>query len=166
MLNRKREKMKSIRYWKLVGAIGLTFTFTGCLATVGTLILGTIQSHPQEGGVDIEYLEYLKEKLTHPKNQLLTENEKIRAAKNICNLKHLDNNKNKSIFIEESKAFCNVTKNDKIYFHHLCEKCGEERFITSGYLLIKNGEPFRFVEIDTKADKASRKNVPIVDRLH
>jgi len=155
--------MKSIRYWKLVGAIGLTFTFTGCLATVGTLILGTIQSRPQEGVVDMEYL---KEKLTHPKNQLLTENEKIRAAKNICDLKHLNHNKNNSIFIEESKAFCNITKNDKIYFHHLCKRCGDERFITSGYLLIKNGEPFRFVEIDTKPDKASRKNVPIVDRLH
>ena len=146
----------------VIAIIGVCI-FTGCIGIAGTMILGGIQSHPKEGYV---HKEYLAEKLTHPKNQLLTESEKLKAAKNICALKHLDTNKNSSLLRDEAKAFCSLKKNDKIYFHDLCIECGRGTLPTTGYLLIRDDEPFRFIDIEAKGNKVLHRPVPIVDRLH
>jgi len=77
--------MKTIIALIITAVIGVCI-FTGCLGTAATLVLGGIQSHPDKGWAKKAYLEKL---MNNPAKQLLTEEEKKRAAKNICALKHL-----------------------------------------------------------------------------
>ena len=139
-----------------------TCIFTGCLGTAATYVLAGMQSHPEEGWSHTAYLEKL---MNHPDRQLLTEDEKMRAAKNICALKHLD--KRKKINDKEAKVFCKLEKNDKIYFYDWCDDCSSAvNSKGTAYLLVRDGKPFESVQIETKWSEAERKSIPIVNRLH
>jgi hypothetical protein len=145
----------------IVAIIG-TCIFTGCIGTAGTMILGGIQSHPEEGWSHTAYLEKL---MNYPQKKLLSEDEKLRAAKNICALKHLD--KRKKINYQEAKAFCTLKQNDKIYFYDNCQGCSSAvNSEGTSYLLVRNGKPFEAVQIERKYSKELGRSVPIVDRLH
>ncbi len=147
----------------IVAIVGVC-TFTGCLGTVGTLALGGLQSHPDKGWAKKAHLEEL---INNPKKQLLTEDEKKRAAKNICALKHLDKGRKNQLFLKKAKVFCTLEKNDKIYFYDKCMECGGAVGKTgTSYLLVRDGKPFESVQIEKKWSEAERKSIPIVDRLH
>ena len=145
----------------IVAIVGVC-TFTGCLGTAGTFVLAGVQSAPEKGWAKKAHLEKL---MNHPDRQLLTEDEKKRAAKNICVLKHLD--KRKKINDKEAKVFCKLEKNDKIYFYDWCDNCSSAvNSKGTAYLLVRDGKPFESVQIETKWSEAERKSIPIVDRLH
>jgi len=138
--------------------------FTGCLGTAGTMILGGIQSHPEEGWADKAYF---KELMNNPQKQLLSEDEKFRATKNICALKHLDKRKKNSTLTKEAKSFCSLKQNDKIYFYDWCMECGGSVGLKgTSYLLVRDGKPFEAVQIETKYSKELSCSVPIVERVH
>jgi len=153
--------MKTIIALIITAVIGVCI-FTGCLGTAATFVLGGIQSHPEEGWSHIAYLEQL---MNHPAKQLLTEEEKQRAAQNICALKHLD--KRKKINYQEAKVFCQLEQNDKIYFYDWCMDCSSAVDSKgTAYLLVRDGKPFESVQIETRWSEAERRSVPIVERLH
>jgi len=153
--------MKIIIALIITAVIGVCI-FTECLGTAATLVLGGIQSHPAKGWSHTAYLEKL---MNHPAKQLLTEEEKKRAAKNICALKHLD--KRKKINYQEAKVFCQLEQNDKIYFYDWCMDCSSAVDSKgTAYLLVRDGKPFESVQIETRRDKKLHKSFPIVDRLH
>ena len=77
----------------IIAIIG-TCIFIGC-SNVGVGILSTIQSAPEEGWAEKSALERL---MNHTVKKILSENEKKRAAKNICLLKHLDKGRNNQLF--------------------------------------------------------------------
>jgi len=105
--------------------------------------------------------------MSHPKKKLLTEDEKLRASKNICVLKHLDKYKNNKYLVKKSKTFCTLKQNDKIYFYDWCMECGGGAGLNgTSYLLVRNGKAFKSVTIEQKYSKELKKSVPIVDRLH
>jgi hypothetical protein len=135
--------------------------FTGCLGTVGTLVLGGIQSAPEEGWAEKSALERL---LEYKPKKLLSEEEKSRVSIEICDLKHLEKNIKNKIFLEKSKKFCKLQKDDKIYFFK------EAKFNTgkveTGYLLVRESKPIKHVYIERKYSKELKKSVPIVERLH
>ena len=147
----------------IITAIVGTCIFVGC-STVGVGILSTIQSAPEEGWSKKDYLDKL---INHPKKELLAEDEKERAAKNICALKHLDKDKNHQLFVDKSKVFCKLEKNDKVYFYDWCKGCGgSANGLDSSYLLVRDGKPFESVQIETRRDRELQKSFPIVERLH
>jgi 16S rRNA A1518/A1519 N6-dimethyltransferase RsmA/KsgA/DIM1 with predicted DNA glycosylase/AP lyase activity len=104
--------------------------------------------------------------MNHPKKQLLTEDEKKRAAQGICELKHLDKDKNHQLFLKKAKVFCQLEKNDKVYFYDWCVDCGGGHLATTSYLLVRDKKPFESVEIEKKLNKELKKSFPIIDRLH
>ena len=147
----------------IITAIIGTCIFIGC-STVGVGILSTIQSAPEEGWAKKAHLEKL---MNHPKKQLLTEREKLKAAKNICTLKHLDKRKNNKLLRKEAERFCSLKENDKIYFYNWCKGCGgSENGLDTSYLLVRDGKPFESVEIETRLNRELKKAVLIVERLH
>jgi len=155
--------MKTIIALIITAVIGVCI-FTGCLGTAATLVLGGIQSHPAKGWAKKAHLEEL---MNNPVKQLLTEEEKKRAAKNICALKHLDKGRNNQLFLEKAKVFCQLEQNDKIYFYDWCMECGGSVGLRgTSYLLVRDGKPFESVQIETRWSEAERRSVPIVDRLH
>ncbi len=148
----------------IVTAIIGTCIFTGCLGTAGTFVLAGMQSHPEEGWAKKAHLETL---MTHPDRQLLTEDEKIRAAKNICALKHLAKGRKNQLFLKKAKVFCTLEKNDKIYFYDKCMECGGSVGLTgTSYLLVRDAKAFEAVQIEKRLNRELKKAVPIVDRLH
>jgi len=154
--------MKTIITLIITAIIG-TCIFIGC-STVGVGILSTIQSAPEEGWAKKAHLEKL---MNHPKKELLSEDEKKRATKNICALKHLDKDKNHQLFVDKSKVFCKLEKNDKVYFYDWCKGCGgSANGLASSYLLVRDGKPFESVQIETRRDRELQKSFPIVERLH
>ncbi len=135
--------------------------FSAC--TILPVIAGALDpSTPKEGW---SHRVYLKKLMNHPKKELLTEDEKERAAKNICALKHLD--KHKKINYEEAKVFCKLEKNDKIYFYDWCMGCSSAVGSKgTAYLLVRDGKPFKSVQVETRRDRELQKSFPIVERLH
>jgi len=97
--------------------------------------------------------------------QLLTEEEKYKASKSICALKNLEEGIEVKIYIENSKKFCNVSKNDKVYFYKEHPIDGSVE-INLYYLLVRDGQPISLVPIDFRYSKELRRSIPIVDRLH
>ncbi len=97
--------------------------------------------------------------------QLLTEEEKYKASRSICALKNLEEGREVKVYIENSKKFCNVTKEDKIYFYkdHLIDGSNQTDL---SYLLVRNGEAISLAPIDFRYSKELRRSIPIVDRLH
>jgi len=146
----------------IVAIVGVC-TFTGCLGTAGTFVLAGMQSHPEEGWAKKAHLEKL---MNHPARQLLTEDEKIRAAKNICALKHLDKGRKNQLFLKQAKVFCKLEKNDKIYFYNWCMDCGGGHYVATSYLLVRDGKPFESVQVEKRRDREQHRSYPIVERLH
>jgi len=110
---------------------------------------------------------HLRKLMNHPAKQLLTEDEKKRAAKNICALKHLKSeNKNNEQLIEYAKPFCTLEEGDKIYFYDWCMDCGGGHYIGTSYLLVRNKNPLSSIKIDTRYSKELGRTIPIVERLH
>ena len=145
----------------IIAAIVGTCIFIGC-STVGVAVLSTIQSAPEEGWSHKAHLDFL---MNNSKKQLLTEDEKKRAASNICALKHLD--KRKKINYQEAKVFCKLEKNDKIYFYDKCMECGGSVGLTgTSYLLVRDGKPFESVQIEKRLNRELKKSFPIIERLH
>jgi hypothetical protein len=97
--------------------------------------------------------------------QLLTEEEKYKASKSICALKNLEEDREVKVYIENSKKFCNVSKNDKVYFYKDHPTDGSIE-ISLYYLLVQNSKPISLVPIDFRYSKELRRSIPIVDRLH
>ena len=140
-----------------------TCIFVGC-STIGVGILSTIQSAPEEGWSKRAHFETL---MNHPKKQLLTENEKKRAAQGICELKHLDKDKNHQLFVDKAKVFCTLEKNDKIYFYDWCMECGGAVGLRdTSYLLVRDGKPFESVQIEKRLNRELKDSFPIIERLH
>ena len=144
----------------IVAIIG-TCIFTGCIGTAGTMILGGIQSHTEEGWAEKAALERL---VKYEPKKLLSEEEKNKASLAICNLEFLDKDKNNKIFLEKSKKFCSLQKDDKIYFFK------EAKFntgkIETGYLLLRESKPLSHIYIERRYSKELGRSVPIVNRLH
>ncbi len=154
--------MKTILALITLSIVG-TCIFIGC-STVGVGILSSIQSAPEEGWAKKSHLEKL---MNHPQKRLLTVDEKKRAGKNICALKHLDKDKNHQLFVDKSKVFCQLKQEDKIYFYDWCVNCvGGENNVGTSYLLVRDGKPFESVEIETRRDRELQKSFPIIERLH
>ena len=154
--------MKTIITLIIIAIVGMCISI-GC-STVGVGILSTIQSAPEEGWAKKAHLETL---MNHPKKELLSENEKQRAARNTCLLKHLDKGKKNQLFLKKAKVFCSLKKNDEIYFYDKCMECGGSVGLTgTSYLLMREGKPFEAVQIEKRLNRELKKAVPIVERLH
>jgi len=135
-------------------------TFSVLPALVGAVV----EPAPEKGWAQKAQFERL---MKNPNRVLLSEDEKVRAAKNICVLKHLDKRKNNQIFEKEAKVFCQLEKNDKIYFYDKCMECGYLiDTIGTSYLLVRDNKPIELVEIETRWSEKERRNIPIVERLH
>ena len=96
---------------------------------------------------------------------LLTEKQKQKASKSICALKNLEEGKDVKVYIKNSKKFCSVTKDDKVYFYkdHLTDGSNQTDL---SYLLVRDGKAISLVPIDFRYSKELGKSVPIVERLH
>ena len=97
--------------------------------------------------------------------QLLTEEEKYKASTSICALKNLDEGREVKVYIENSKKFCNLSRNDKVYFYKEHPTDGSSEILLY-YLLVQNSEPISLVPIDFRYSKKLRRSIPIVERLH
>jgi len=120
------------------------------------------------------YLEYKLKHSSEIKKELI-----VSTAEKICNLEHLDKDKtNGSIHSEWAQAFCTLENKDKIYFYKDCGGCDSSstRSLTTGYVLVRDGEPIESIEIEcretiriikdgNKSDYYDR-HVPIVEQLH
>jgi hypothetical protein len=144
----------------IVLAIVGVCVFSAC--TVLPAIAGALD--PSTPPQDWAHKAHLAKLMKKPEKELLTEEEKLRAAKNICALKHLD--KRKNINDEEAKTFCKLEKNDKIYFYDWCMECGGGKYIATSYLLVRDNKPFESIQIETKWSEKERKSFPIIERLH
>ena len=147
----------------IITAIVGVCLFSAC--TILPVIAGALDpSTPEEGWSKRAHFETL---MNHPKKQLLTENEKKRAAQGICELKHLDKRKNNKTQNKKAKVFCKLEKNDKIYFYDWCMECGGAVGLRgTSYLLVRDGKPFESVQIETRRDRELQKSFPIIERLH
>ena len=132
--------------------------FSSCSSVVA---LASVVDNPEK---DWAEKAHLKKLINHPKKQLLTENEKLRASKNICALKHLD--KNKVLLKESAIKFCKLAQNDKIYFYDLCMDCGHGHYVETSYLLVREDKPFKSVQIEMKWSDELGRSVPIIERVH
>ena len=135
--------------------------FSAC--TILPVIAGALDpSTPKEGW---SHRVYLKKLMNHLKKELLTEDEKKRAAQGICELKHLD--KRKTINYKEAKVFCKLEKNDKIYFYDWCSSCSSAGTLKgTAYLLVRDGKPFESVQVEKRLNRELKASFPIVERLH
>ena len=97
--------------------------------------------------------------------QLLTEEEKYRASKALCSLKNLEEGREVKVYIENSKKFCHVSKNDKVYFYKEHPTDGSIE-INLYYLLVRHGQPISLAPIDFRYSKELGRSIPIVERLH
>jgi len=143
---------------------------TGVLLSTGctSVILDVVDAlDPNQMEDDWANKGHLRKLMNHPAKQLLTEDEKKRAAKNICELKHLKpEDKNNEQLMEYAKPFCSLEKEDKIYFYDWCMDCGGGHYIATSYLLVRDSKPFTSVQIGIRWSEEERRSVPIVDRLH
>ena len=155
-------KTKILKSLILIGVL----LSTGCTSVVLDVVDAL---DPNQMEDDWAHKGYLRKLMNHPAKQLLTEDEKKRAAKNICALKHLTpENKNNEQLMEYAKPFCSLEKEDKIYFYDWCVDCGSGGYHSKGtsYLLVRDGKPIAGIQIDAKYSRELSKNIPIVERLH
>jgi len=154
---------KTIKHLLLLTGVLLS---TGCTS----LVLDVVDAlDPNQMEDDWAHKGHLRKLMNHPAKQLLTEDEKKRAAKNICALKHLKpEDKNNEQLIDYAKLFCKLEQNDKIYFYNWCMDCGGggERMRGTSYLLVRKKEPLSSIEIDTVYSKELGRTIPIIERLH
>ena len=153
--------MKTIITLSIVAIVGVCI-FTGCTVLPALVSVIDPSTPPQDWAQKAHFAKLMN----HPKKQLLTEEEKKRAAKNICALKHLDKDKNHQLFVKESKNFCKLEQNDKIYFYDWCVDCGGGHSAATSYLLVRDGKPFESIQVERRWSEEERRTVPIVKRLH
>ena len=105
------------------------------------------------------------------------------VAKKICNLEHLDKEKNNNVRVNYAKPFCELKKDDKVYFY---KDCPDSEFssisnLSRGYVLVRDDAPIASIKIEVKWMKnpnfdintytrdsgiESGWNIPIVEQLH
>jgi hypothetical protein len=147
----------------IVMAITGVCVFTGCSA-LPALLGAVFEPAPEKGWAQKAQFERL---MQHSSRVLLSEDEKVRAAKNICALKHLDKNIKNDIFLKKSKKFCKLEKNDKIYFYDKCMECGNLiDTIGTSYLLVRDNKPIEMAEIERQWNDELYRTVFIIERLH
>jgi len=145
----------------LIFSTVITLMFSACSAVVA---LASVADRPEK---DWAHKAILNDLMNHPAKQLLKESNKVKATKAICNLKYLKSPRKDLLNDYAGKKFCNIRKEDKLFFYDDCINCGSgvDMFSTS-YLLVRDNKPFEYVEIERKwSDKLGR-SVPIVERLH
>jgi len=153
--------MKSLKL--LLLSIFTVILFAGCSA-IGTTIgaLGSVIFESPD--LDLQKKQRLEELINYPKKVLLTESEKVRAARNICALKHLDKDNLTSTVYKDAEEFCKLEEDDKIYF--LKDIIYPNGLTYTKYLLVRDEAPFESVTIALKYSKELGRNIPIVERLH
>ena len=151
--------MKSLKLLLLSVSVG--FLFTGC--SVLPEVLGAVfEARPEKGWANKSALSQL---MNNQSKILLTKGEKEKVAKFIC----LNASKEDKIFTSLAergggKGFCNLKKEDKVYFIKEYENL--HGIIRTEYLLVIKNEPYDIVEIKRKHSNELGRNVPIVERLH
>ena len=83
---------------------------------------------------------------------IITKEEKLKVAKKICNLEHLDKYKTNGISVNKAKKFCTLDEDYEIYFYKDCGGCNSSstRTLTTGYVLVRDTEAIESIEIETK----------------
>jgi len=152
--------MKSL---KLLLSISISFLFIGCSAIGATI--GAIGSVVFEApDLDLEKKQWLERLMNENKHILLSEDEKVRAAKNICALKHLDKDRLSSTFYKDANKFCKLEEDDKIYF--LQDMTNTYGMTYRRYLLVRDDTPFEIITIEEKYSKELGRNILVIERLH
>jgi hypothetical protein len=137
---------------------------TGCTGVILDIADALDPNYLEEGWA---HKGHLRKLMNHPKKELILEEEKVKAAKAICALKHLKSeNRNNEQLIEYAKPFCTLEEGDKIYFYDWCEDCGGGHYVATSYLLVRNKKPLASIKIDAGYSIKLGRSVPIVDRLH
>lgn len=149
--------MKKI-FLTIIISIGLSIFLTGCWPIIW--LVGEFQETPSRS---LMHKNELNKLMNHSDKKLLSEDEKIRAAKNICELKHLDEYKNRGNHKEKALEFCKIKQDSQIYF---LKEITREYFIETIYLQVINNQPLRYIKIERKYSKELRKSIPIIERLH
>jgi len=156
--------MKSLKL--LLLSISVGFLFTGCTGVVLDIVDAL---DPNQLEDDWANKGYLRKLMKHPNKELISKEEKLKAAKAICALKHLKpENKNNEQLIEYAKPFCTLEEGDKIYFYDWCVDCGSGGYSSKGtsYLLVREEKPIAGIEIDARYSRELSKDIPIIQRLH
>ncbi len=152
---------KSIKQLLLLTGVLLS---TGCTGVVLDIVDAL---DPNQLEDDWAHKGHLRKLMKHPKKELISKEEKLKAAKAICALKHLNpEDKNNEQLIEYAKPFCTLEEGDKIYFYDWCMDCGGGHYIATSYLLVRDGKPFAAVQIDAGYSKELGRSIPIIERLH
>jgi hypothetical protein len=139
---------------------------TGCTGVVLDIVDAL---DPNQLEDDWAHKGHLRKLMKHPKKELISKEEKIRAAKYICILKHLKvKNKDNEQLIEYAKPFCSLEKEDNIYFYDWCVDCGSGGYSSKGtsYLLVREEKPIAGIQIDARYSKELGRTIPIIERLH
>ena len=153
--------MKNLKL--LLLSISISFLFTGCTAIAATI--GAIGSVVFEApDLDLEKKQELERLMNENKHVLLSEDEKVRAAKNICDLNHLDKDNLHSTFYENANKFCKLEEDDKIYFFQ--DITNTYGMTYRSYLLVRDDTPFESITIEKKYSKELGRNIFVIERLH
>jgi hypothetical protein len=150
--------MKNRITMTVVLVLGL-FVFSGCALILG--IVGQLQETREEGWSTKQVLDEL---MNHSEKELLTKNEKSRALKGICELKHLDEYKNRGNYKEKALAFCKIEQDSQIYF--LKEITRQTGMVVTVYLEVLENKPIKYIKIERKYSKKLGRTIPIIERLH
>jgi hypothetical protein len=155
-------KIKTIK--NLLLLTGVVWS-TGCTGVILDIADALDPNYLEEGWA---YKGYLRRMIQSSKKELISEEEKVKAAKAICALKHLKSeNRNNEQLIEYAKPFCTLEEGDKIYFYDWCLKCGGgDGMRATSYLLVRKEKPIAGIEIDMKYSRELGRTIPIVDKLH
>jgi len=148
--------MKNLKL--LIFSTVITLMFSACSAVVA---LASVADRPEKGWAKKAHFERL---MKYPNKVLLSEDEKVRAGKNICELKHLDKEHQTPILKKYAKSFCKLKQDDKIYFFK--DIVNTYDFVSTQYLLVRDGKAFEGISIDKKYSKELGRSVQIVERLH
>jgi len=151
--------MKSLKL--LLLSISISIFLSGC-SVLPALLGAVFEPRPEKGWATKSALHKF---MNHPKKVLLTDDEKNRASKNICELKHLKKYKNgEGNYKEKALAFCNIKKNSQIYF--LKEINTGTGFQETIYFQVIDNKPVRHINIEREYSKELGRSIPIIERLH
>ena len=144
--------------------LSFSFLFTGCIAETGMFIGALLD---RDNPIAFRQNQLNRKYLNKPEKELLTKDEKNRASKAICELKHLKKNKNNIILKKYAKEFCKLERNDKVYFLDWCMNCGGGvDMLATSYFIVRDGNVVEKVEIEREYSKELGRSVPIIERLH
>jgi uncharacterized membrane protein YgaE (UPF0421/DUF939 family) len=153
--------MKSLKL--LLFSISIGFLFTGCSAIGATIgALGSVVF--ESPNLDLEKKKWLEKLMNENKHVLLSEDEKVRAAKNICALNHLDKDNLSSTVYKDAEEFCKLEEDDKVYF--LEDMTNIYGMTYRRYLLVRDDTPFEIITIGKKYSKELGRHILVIERLH